>query len=139
MEVQQDLLTDIEESVWHTDASVGTRFLNLLIDMICIIVLIVLIIGFVFPDYRGDTLGDRILSYTLILAYYTLFEIATQGRTVGKLLTKTKAIRQDGSNLTGTDALLRSLCRLVPFESLSAFSGHPWHDKWTKTRVIKLP
>jgi len=25
----------------------------------------------------------------------------------------------------------------VPLEALSAFGGHPWHDRWTKTRVVK--
>ncbi len=35
------------------------------------------------------------------------------------------------------DALLRSLCRLIPFEAFSYFGGNLWHDKLTKTIVIK--
>ena len=36
------------------------------------------------------------------------------------------------------DAFMRSLCRLIPFDPLSAFAGHPWHDELSKTKVIKL-
>ena len=36
------------------------------------------------------------------------------------------------------DAFMRSLFRLIPLDPLSAFSGHPWHDELSKTKVIKL-
>jgi hypothetical protein len=38
--------------------------------------------------------------------------------------------------LTFKDALLRSLCRLIPFEVFSGF-GVPWHDSLTNTMVVK--
>lgn len=70
------------------------------------------------------------------LLYYTICEKGFKGYTLGKLITGTRAIRNDNNELTFKDAFLRSLCRLVPFEWLSGF-GYPWHDSWTKTMVIK--
>jgi|SRR5688572_15761038 uncharacterized RDD family membrane protein YckC len=70
------------------------------------------------------------------LLYYTICEKSFKGYTLGKLLTGTRAIRNDGGELTFKDAFLRSLSRLVPFEAFSGF-GTPWHDTWTKTTVIK--
>jgi uncharacterized RDD family membrane protein YckC len=75
-----------------------------------------------------------ILNYLL---YYTFCEKVFKGYTLGKLITGTRAIRDDGNELTFKDAILRSLSRLVPFEALSAFGYSPWHDSWTKTTVIK--
>ena len=75
-----------------------------------------------------------ILNY---LFYYTLCEKLFRGYTLGKLITGTRAVKENGQELSFTDAILRSLSRMVPFEAFSAFGGHPWHDRWTKTMVIK--
>jgi uncharacterized RDD family membrane protein YckC len=68
--------------------------------------------------------------------YYSLCEKLFRGQTLGKLITATCALRTDGEELTFKDALLRSLCRLVPLEVFSGF-GVPWHDAWTNTMVVK--
>jgi uncharacterized RDD family membrane protein YckC len=60
-----------------------------------------------------------------------------RGYTLGKFITGTRAIRDDDDELTFKDALLRSLCRIVPLEVFSALAGFPWHDRWTKTKVVK--
>jgi uncharacterized RDD family membrane protein YckC len=75
-----------------------------------------------------------ILNY---IVYYTICEKLFRGYTLGKLITGTRAIRQDGNELTFKDALLRSLSRLVPFEVFSGFNTLTWHDSWTDTMVIK--
>ena len=71
------------------------------------------------------------------LFYYTISEKLFRGYTLGKLISGTRAVRDDDEELTFKDALLRSLCRIVPFEVFSALAGFPWHDKWTKTKVVK--
>ncbi|HVZ55039.1 MAG TPA: RDD family protein [Chitinophagaceae bacterium] len=132
------------------------RFLNYLIDNLFmqygLSYLTGMLVGYlilrVMPDlamqiYLG---ADKLSAPYLLLAYliglvnyllyYTLCEKAFRGYTLGKLITGTRAIRQDGRELTFRDALLRSLSRLVPFEALSGF-GLPWHDSWTRTTVIK--
>ena len=139
MEVQQDILTDLEDTIWYQDASTGIRLLHFVIDLFFIVLLVILANGFLFPEFTSNSIGERILIYVSLLFYYALLETATHGRTIGKLVTGTKAIRVDGTDFSGKDAVLRSLCRLVPFDTLSAISGQPWHDKWTKTRVVVVP
>jgi len=69
--------------------------------------------------------------------YYSLCEKYFNGYTLGKLITRTRAIRQDGDELTWKNAIHRSFSRFLPFEFLSGFSNKPWHDSWTGTTVIK--
>jgi len=78
-----------------------------------------------------------LLGYLNSVLYYTCCEKFFRGHTLGKLVSGTRAIRENGQELTFGDAILRSLSRLVPFEAFSAFGGHPWHDTWTKTMVVK--
>ena len=69
--------------------------------------------------------------------YYSLSEKYFNGYTLGKLVTGTRAIREDGDELTWKNAIHRSFSRFLPFEFLSGFGTKPWHDSWTKTTVIK--
>lgn len=69
--------------------------------------------------------------------YYSISEKLFKGYTVGKLFTGTRAIRDDGAELTLKNAIHRSFSRFLPFEFLSGFGEKPWHDSWTKTTVIK--
>ncbi|HEY4334693.1 MAG TPA: RDD family protein, partial [Puia sp.] len=74
----------------------------------------------------------------LDLFLWTAIEYLGQGKTLGKLITGTRAVNEDGSFITFKTALLRSLSRMVPFEPFSAFGdpSYPWHDRWTRTYVI---
>jgi uncharacterized RDD family membrane protein YckC len=69
--------------------------------------------------------------------YYSISEKLFNGYTLGKLITGTRAIRDDGGELTTRNAIHRSFSRFLPFEFLSGFGEKPWHDSWTKTTVIK--
>ena len=139
----------------YTDASLGQRFLNFLIDNLLMRfglsyitgTAVGYLLGNLFPDYITSVIEDNnqfdllFLAYIVgifnYLLYYTICEKGFKGYTLGKWLTGTRAIRNDGTELTFKDALLRSLSRIVPFEVLSAFGRKPWHDSWTNTRVIK--
>ena len=100
-----------------------------------------------FPEYTARIVYNQTTADLLVigyavaifnyLVYYTICEKAFKGYTLGKLISGTRAIREDGKELTFKDALLRSLSRLVPFEIFSVFGDRPWHDAWTKTMVIK--
>jgi uncharacterized RDD family membrane protein YckC len=97
------------------------------------------------PETAYDLFGEENLlaGYSIAmlnhLIYYSICEKAFKGYTLGKLITGTRAIRDDGEELTFKDAFLRSLSRLVPFEALSIWFGSGlWHDTWTKTKVIKV-
>ncbi len=135
-------------------ATTGQRFLNFFIDNLLMRfglsfltgAGVGVLLGVLFPEYilrlsEGPESFDLLLFAYLIwivntLLYYSICEKGFKGYTLGKLITGTRAIRNDGNELTFKDAFLRSLCRLVPFEWLSGF-GYPWHDTWTRTMVIK--
>lgn len=149
------LSDELNSEIVYEYASTGQRFLNLLIDNLLMSYglsyltgsAVGILLALLFPDYMSriseskDLLDLMPLAYAIgivnYLLYYTICEKGFKGHTLGKLITGTRAIRDDGDELTLKDALLRTLCRLVPFEVLSAFGGRPWHDTWTKTSVIK--
>ena len=151
-----DLLEEFEQSVNLTPVSPGLRFVNMLVDTIALYALVFILAFFIGMmaatsasasesyDYEASTEdgGSLQLILTLlwivfIVGYYTVFEYAAKGRTLGKLATGTVAVREDGSKLTFKDAFVRSLCRLIPFEAFSAFGYRPWHDSLSKTIVVK--
>jgi uncharacterized RDD family membrane protein YckC len=149
METNESLLSDLEQGIAHEPAGAGIRFANYLIDLIGFYVMM-LVVGLVIglmqlqneAYYEDETLsgskvGDYLISYGLYLLYYTIFEGATKGRSLGKLITGTVAIQEDGNPVTWNKALMRSLSRLVPFEPFSALGRKPWHDTWTQTMVVK--
>ena len=152
-EQEQHLFTQ-EDLFTYQEASTGQRFLNFLIDNLLMRfglsyltgTLVGMFLGLVAPAFiekisiNPDTLDRYLLAlcigYFNYIIYYTFCEKVFRGYTLGKLITGTRAIRQDGEELTFKDAFLRTLSRLVPFEPFTGFS-YPWHDKWTKTMVIK--
>lgn len=149
---QQDLFQD-GEFIEYTEATLTQRFLNYLVDVVLMrygiswltTYLLVKFLMTVSPDLAYDLFGEGPLLFSTYLiavlnhlVYYTICEKAFRGHTLGKLVTGTRVIRDDGEELTFKDALLRSLCRLVPFEAFSAWSERGlWHDVWTKTKVIQ--
>jgi uncharacterized RDD family membrane protein YckC len=136
-------------------ATQGQRFLNWLIDNALIRFGLNYVSGLaagslltiLFPEfmtkiaYGENQAGLYIIVFFVValdyIFYYTLCEKLFKGYTLGKLITGTRAIRQDGGELTFRNALLRSLSRCVPFEVFSGFSTLTWHDSWTDTMVIK--
>lgn len=138
-------------------ATQGQRFLNWLIDNLLMRYGLSYLTGMAIgtllavtaPDflneltYSESSLSGGILLVTFLVGYlnyviyYTISEKLFRGYTLGKLITGTRAIRQDGGELTFRNALLRSLSRCVPFEVFSGFNTLTWHDSWTDTMVIK--
>lgn len=141
---QESLLSDVEFN--PVLASAGQRFVNYLIDIIIFDIIIAVIknifaIGTALiytPNVYTNFFLNLFISYLCIVVLYFLSELGFKGRTIGKFVTNTKAINEDGSEMNAKTILIRSLCRIVPFEPFSAFGGHPWHDKWSKTFVIDL-
>lgn len=138
----QDLLVDIEQETIIVHATVGQRFANYIIDLVCIYILI-FAVAFFGSWVAGSPIVDDnspalLIGCIAVFVYYSFFEGVTKGRSPGKLITRTKVVKEDGSVPTFSDALKRSVSRLAPFEVLSALGGHPWHDKWTRTYVIKV-
>ena len=148
MEQQTNLLNEFTEPTLEY-ASAGQRFLNYIIDAIAFYILgaivgFILATAFSFSEESVIGLGAGMLQLlflflyvAIIILYYTVLEGA-KGKTLGKLLTKTKVVREDGEPMTYGKACMRALCRFVPFEIFSAFFGvKMWHDSWTNTMVVK--
>lgn len=127
-------------------ATMLMRFINRLIDVFCIVFLLDGVRSFlsmeapekIFQVSPGVQLQEILISLLATVIYYTFFESVT-GRTPGKFLTNTKTVDVNGNKPDFTTVLRRSLCRVVPFEEFSFFGGidRGWHDKWSKTRVVK--
>jgi uncharacterized RDD family membrane protein YckC len=152
-QTEEHLFTE-QDVLAYQEASTSQRFCNFLIDGILVQyamaflggialgVVLLLTSSEAAADYGEDSSpGLIVITYLMILlldlAYFTLCEKLFGGRTLGKLITGSKAVREDGTSLTWKDACLRSLSRMVPFEPFSALGGAPWHDRWTKTTVVR--
>ncbi len=124
------------------------RFSNYLIDYIAIY-FFSMIFGVVVVLLSGEaglqrlaaiTLYEEIvLGFIIYSSYYLLFEFYT-GKTIGKFITRTQVVNEQGGKPTFNQILGRSLCRLIPFEPLSFFGalGRGWHDRFSKTYVIEI-
>jgi len=143
----ENLLDDM--SVDLTQASSGTRFANLLIDRLILYVLWRFILGPLAVNvivslglYTDDRIGLFFELYLFALVFDLLIiaiqEATMGGKTFGKLITRTRAVNENGTPINFRTALMRSLSRAVPFEPFSALGApcYPWHDRWTRTLVI---
>jgi uncharacterized RDD family membrane protein YckC len=123
------------------DASIGARFLNLIIDQ-AVRVALVFVLGFALAlsgaEEAARTLGF-VASLLVIFLYYVVLE-GTTGRTIGKLVTGTRVVTVNGGKPTFGQILGRTLARFIPFEPFS-FLGSTntgWHDRMSKTRVVRV-
>jgi uncharacterized RDD family membrane protein YckC len=130
-------------------ASHSQRFLNLLIDTAMQFLLFFIVL--VFMAAKAQASGDKtfitnfetntVLQYSITIAialfYYNVFEIVV-ARTIGKYVTQTIVVDKNGEKPNSDTILVRSLCRLIPFNAFSflGISGRGWHDTISKTYVV---
>lgn len=127
------------------------RFFNGVIDFVFISVFIfvfsffIVIIGNVF---QWNTYGAWVeimislgvvgtyLSFAMI--YYLFFE-GLFGRTIGKIVTGSVVVDENGLKPSFKIIFIRTLYRLIPFEALSFLSKSAkfWHDSFSKTYVVE--
>lgn len=123
-------------------AGSGARFLNHIIDSIIWIIattIIITILDLAFGDIITPVLP--LISLFLLLAtffaYYAILEIKFQ-KTIGKFITKTKVVKVNGDEPEESDIIMRTLCRLVPFDRITfLFMQNGIHDTLSKTKVVK--
>ncbi|MEO6136100.1 MAG: RDD family protein [Ginsengibacter sp.] len=142
----EDLLT---MDVYYERASTGKRLANYVIDLVMFYIFVFafgMLLGLLAPEsldsFTDDNGGFGLLERIITLALYGLFmslvETLFKGKSVGKFITKTRAVNLDGSEITVSSAFARGFSRAVPFCAFSAFGTpcNPWQDRWTDTMVI---
>ena len=151
--MEEEILDDNFTTPGATDytlAENGTRFANYLIDQIFVSIITFAIALGLFAVLGEDalmiggsevagTVMDYVITYILFVLYYTLSEYHLNGKTLGKLITRSRAVTTLNQPMDLKTSFYRSLSRIVPFEAFSFFSEAPggWHDRWTDTMVIK--
>jgi len=126
-------------------ASSGLRLANYIIDTIFIYGLMFvlgIVIAIIDPsiiDILDDGITERIVGMIFYGVIMSFTEAMLNGKSIGKLITKTKAVNLDGSDLTFEKTFTRNLLRIVPFDALTAFGTppNPWHDRWSDTMVVE--
>jgi uncharacterized RDD family membrane protein YckC len=146
----EENILDDADVVQLCQASTGKRLFNYIVDYIISwviyrYVIYRLVVAFITAIYQyvDSKAGLYVISYLIVIGWYTLFRTAfegfTGGKTIAKFMNGTRAVNEDGTRITFKTALLRSLSRMVPFEAFSALGAnppYPWHDRWTRTYVI---
>jgi uncharacterized RDD family membrane protein YckC len=128
----------------YTEATVTQRFFNYLVDYIIMIASIFkigvyIVYSFGWNEVYPNPLSKTILYISLlfaILVYYFFME-KFYGVTLGKIVTNTRVVQEDGNYINWKQAVTRTFSRLVPLEWISAFTGSPWHDRWSNTYVVQ--
>lgn len=152
MEGLHDDLLDINLSPPEVKLVLATksqRLTNYLIDIIFIMIALLiplLILIFSSDDFafwileleEPNFLIEQFWSAAVMIIMYTLMEFSLGGKSIGKCITKTRCVNLDGSKPSFQTIVLRSMARVVPFESFSFLGPRDtgWHDRWTGTVVI---
>ena len=119
-------------------ASLGTRFIAVLIDGIILGIISGLLVGF------SRDVGSG-LSFVVGLVYYWYFWSRRNGQTPGKSVMNIRIVKADGSPISDTDAILRYIGYFI--NSVLFGIGWIWaffdtnqqgiHDKIVNTYVVK--
>lgn len=133
-------------------ASKGQRFANYLVDSIVqyiisfLLGMLILLLYYIFETdglliwfSEMSVLGEMFLGFVIMIVYYGLMETLTS-RSVGKYITGTKVVMYDGSKPDSGVVLLRTVCRIIPFEAFSFLgsTARGWHDTISNTYVVDV-
>ena len=149
METESHHLSEfLELDVNYDRVSHMKRLANYIIDLFgfyIVITILAIFMAFYYPSFLGAIVNDgsgmswisNLFSLLIYALYMGTIETIFKGRSLGKLITGTRAVNLDGSIISGKTAFLRGFIRAIPFEAFSALGSPstPWHDKWTDTMV----
>ncbi len=144
-ETTSDLLNNFDNHIIRAES--GKRLLNYIIDLAFFYMLAIgigIFIAIASPSSvesltdESNPIGDRLFGLVLYGVYMSIVEALFKGKSLGKLITRTRAVNMDGSSITVGTAIARGFSRAVPFCAFSALGSpcNPWQDKWTDTLVI---
>jgi uncharacterized RDD family membrane protein YckC len=127
----------------------GLRLANMLIDAVAQAVtgfVIFALVGIVDAGLLNGLASDEsplssyVIGICVSLLYYVPLE-SLSGRTLGKLVTRTRVVDESGNPPAFGRVLGRTLLRLVPFEAFTFLgrTGVGLHDSASRTRVVRDP
>lgn len=122
-------------------AGLGSRLVNYLFDLLGI-GLLAFFVGAVMESLGLQEMlveenTNMLIGFLIIMTYYSVLEGLTS-RTLGKFVTGTYVVTDEGLKPSFANILGRTLCRFIPFEALSfLFSSLGFHDRLSHTRVVK--
>lgn len=125
------------------------RFANCILDFffgfftLFVFSVVVVIVGNIFNWDIYSIWDNIIINYTspvlfvFIMLNYLVLEYFF-GRSFGKLITGAIVVNKNGLKPGFVAILIRTLCRLIPFDQLSFLgkSGRIWHDTLSATYVV---
>lgn len=118
-----------------------SRFKTHIIDSIICTLLVFIIYGITVAFFDFDNKDEIFFSYYIFFflgirtVYCFVFEFYF-ARTIGKAVIKTKVVTLEDNFPDLKTTLIRSLCRLIPFNEFSFLAGADWHDSISKTKVV---
>lgn len=132
-------------------ASQGQRFANSLLDTVAYYLLMIgigVLLGILAQLLESPALVDWLINIdgftnllftiTITSSYFFIFE-SLGATTLGKLVTKTIVVDENGNKPNSRQLLIRTFSRLIPFDAFS-YLGNPsrgWHDRFSDTYVVK--
>tara|TARA_B100000963_G_C22497876_1_gene612335 strand:- start:10 stop:426 length:417 start_codon:yes stop_codon:yes gene_type:complete len=119
-------------------AKKGVRFANYLIDLT---ITTAISTGLLIPIMESggmEGILTNLMGYLVSFTYYFIMEGVT-GKTVGKYVTKTRVVTEEGEKPSMLNIAGRSFSRWIPFDAFSYLGSKSigWHDSIPKCRVIK--
>lgn len=110
----------------------GTRASNLILDLVVVVVL-----ANIAQALGGYYLFSSHLFYFIYFLYSLIME-AIWGQTLGKMLSRTKVVDQQGLKPKFRRILWRFILRLYPFDLMSYVFGYEYgaHDRLSRTRIV---
>lgn len=143
-------IMDLTSEDDRTSAPLLMRFLGHIFDIVGCIILFSFfsflgVLMDVFNDSESFTnlIADEgqillpILSILSVFLYYYWCETSFNGKTLGKVIFRMRAIENDGFYMRPRVVFFRTLCRFIPCDQLSYLLGGTWHDNLSKTIVVK--
>lgn len=120
-------------------ASSSDRFIGHLIDMLCVFPIFLFYV-FLMEYLFGEIQEGEFFRQPVWLVFYVFIMFLIESvfsRTPGKVVKKTKVVNYEGNKPSTLSILIRSLCRMIPFDSISFLGSYRgWHDTVSKTYVV---
>ena len=136
-----------EISPFNKPASKFKRLFNLVVDY-CFVFVLLIVVFFVLilagaeewvpTREHSEELTRQVISVGALFIYYVITEYFWSGKSLGKFITRTKVIMQNGDSPNLKAVLYRAFTRFIPFEFLSLLvDNQTWHDRLSGTIVIE--